>query len=218
MEMTPIIADVVVAAALVLAAVIGAKRGLLKSLAGVIIIVAAFFGASWAADAFDEPVAQWMRPMLEEYIHETVSHQQQTADVEDLLRAFRFDGAGLQQQIEDVMQQITDTGASVVDAVTDSVTLSIAHAAVFVVAFLVLALVLWLVMLPLKLMTKLPGLHAINTIGGGALGLVWGVLLVFLAVWAMRRFGWLITPEMVEGSIVLKFFATNSPLGLLAAF
>ncbi len=215
---TSIIADVIIAVVLLLAMVVGAKRGLLQSLAGVIIVVAAFFGASWLANTLAEPVAQWMRPMLEEYIQETVSQQQQTADVEELLRSFQFDGATLQQQIEDVMQQITDTGASMVDAVADSVTLSIAHAAVFVVAFLVLVLVLWLVMLPLKLMTKLPGLHAINTIGGGALGLVWGVLLVFLAVWAMGRFGWLITPEMVERSIVLKFFATNSPLSLLAAF
>lgn len=216
MDLTPIIADVVVAAVLVLAVVIGAKRGLLQSLAGVIIVVAAFFGASWAANTFDEMAAQWMRPLLEDYLQQTIAQQQQNAGVEELLRSFQFDAIGLQQQIEQILQEIQTTGAAAVDAVMDSVTLSIAHAAVFLVSFIVLALVLWLVMLPLKLMTKLPGLHAINAIGGGALGLVWGTLLVFLAVWVMGRFGWLITQEMVDQSYILRFFANNTPLSLLA--
>lgn len=216
MDWTPMIADIVIAAVLVLAVWIGAKRGLLQSLAGVIIVVAAFFGASWAANTFDEAAAQWMRPMLEDYLQQTLAQQQQNAGVEDLLRSFQLDGLALQQQIEQIMQEMQQTGAAAVDTVMDSVTLSIAHAAVFVVAFIVLALVLWLVMLPLKLMTKLPGLHAINAIGGGALGLVWGTLLVFLAVWAMGRFGWLITQEMVDRSYILRFFATNTPLSLLA--
>ena len=216
LDLTPIIADIVIVAILVLAVWIGAKRGLLQSLAGVIIVVAAFFGASWAAETFDEPAAQWMRPMLEDYLQQTIATQQQNAGVEDLLQSFQWSGAGLQQQIEEIMQQMQETGAAAVDAVMDSVTLSIAHAAVFVASFIVLAIVLWLLMIPLKLMTKLPGLHAINAIGGGALGLVWGTLLVFLAVWAMGRFGWLLTPEMVEKSYILHFFANNTPLSLLA--
>ena len=205
-----------IAAALVLAVIVGAKRGLLQSLAGVIIMVAAFFGASWAANTFDEMAAQWMRPLLEDYLQQTVAAQQQNAGVEDLLRSFQLNGVGLQQQIEEIMQEMQQTGAAAVDAVMESVTLSIAHAAVFLVSFLVLVIVLWLIMLPLKLMTKLPGLHAINAIGGGALGLVWGTLLVFLAVWAMGRFGWLLTQEMVENSYILRFFANNTPLTLVA--
>lgn len=216
MDWTPIVADIVIAAALVLAVIVGAKRGLLQSLAGVIIMVAAFFGASWAANTFDEMAAQWMRPLLEDYLQQTVAAQQQNAGVEDLLRSFQLNGVGLQQQIEEIMQEMQQTGAAAVDAVMESVTLSIAHAAVFLVSFLVLVIVLWLIMLPLKLMTKLPGLHAINAIGGGALGLVWGTLLVFLAVWAMGRFGWLLTQEMVENSYILRFFANNTPLTLVA--
>ena len=216
MDLTPIIADIVIAAVLVLAVWIGAKRGLLQSLAGVIIVVAAFFGASWAANTFDEMAAQWMRPLLEDYLQQTIAAQQQTAGVEDLLQSFQFGVGDLQQQIEEIMQQMHQTGAAAVDAVMDSVTLSIAHAAVFVASFIVLVIVLWLLMIPLKLMTKLPGVHAVNAIGGGALGLVWGTLVVFLAVWAMGRFGWLITPEMVEKSCILRFFANNSPLSLLA--
>ena len=43
------------------------------------------------------------------------------------------------------------------------------------------------------------------------------VLLVFLAVWLMQKFNWLITPEMVEQSTLLHFFATNSPISLMTS-
>ena len=62
------IADMVIAAVLVLAVVIGAWKGLVKSLAGVVIVVAAFIGASFVANALAEPVADWLGPVIEEKI------------------------------------------------------------------------------------------------------------------------------------------------------
>jgi len=60
--------DIVIAAVLVLSVVIGIKRGLLKSLAGVIIMILSFMGASWAANMLSGPVAKWLQPMLQETI------------------------------------------------------------------------------------------------------------------------------------------------------
>ena len=45
-----VFADILVLAALIAAAWLGARRGLLKSLAGLLIVVVALLGASWAAD------------------------------------------------------------------------------------------------------------------------------------------------------------------------
>ena len=53
--------------------------------------------------------------------------------------------------------------------------------------------------------------------GGALLGLVWAVLLLFAAVWLMQRFNWVVTPELIRDSILLKFFAENNPIGLIAA-
>lgn len=50
-----VFADILVLAALIAAAWLGAKRGLLKSLAGLLIVVVALLGASWAADHLTEP-------------------------------------------------------------------------------------------------------------------------------------------------------------------
>ena len=46
---------------------------------------------------------------------------------------------------------------------------------------------------------------------------VWAVLLLFAAVWLMQRFNWVVTPELIRDSILLKFFAENNPIGLIAA-
>ena len=80
-----------------------------------------------------------------------------------------------------------------------------------------LLVLLWLLMKPLNaIVTRLPLVSTVNGLGGAALGLVCGGLTLFVVVWAMQRFGWLITPELVEKTTLLKFFATHTPLGLLA--
>lgn len=217
----PILADLIIIAALVFTTITGTRRGLLQSLAGVVIVVVAFFGASWAADQLAEPVAEHLGPLIQERVREeirdTLTGQQDAADVGELLQSLRFDGADLEKLVRDVLDRVVNTGQSITDAVSQSVAHSIAHTVVFIVAFLVLLLGLWLLSLPLRLVTRLPGLHALNALGGGALGLVWGALLLFVAVWAMQRFGWLITDELIEQTWLLKFFARNTPLGLLAS-
>lgn len=209
------IADIVIALVLVLAVVQGARKGLVKSLAGVVTLAVALVGAAFIADAMAEPVAQWMRPLLEQRIEEKLASVD-TTDAEAMLSAFHFENGELQKMVDDVLQRVQETGASLVNAVTESVTHAISYAVVYLVAFLVLLLVGWLMLQSLNLVVQMPGLKTLNAIGGGALGLVWGALLVFLIVWAMLRFGWVLTAEMVENSYLLHFFATNSPLSLLA--
>ena len=216
MEYGALIADVVIAAALVLAVVVGAHKGLVKSLAGVVIVVGAFIGASFVANAFAEPVAEWLGPVIEENMMEKLTGQE-TADAESLLESLHFSGERLQQMVDEVMGKVKETGADLLSAVTDSVAHSVAYAGVYLVAFLALLVLLWLLMKPVELVVKLPLLRTVNAVGGGALGLVWGALLVFLVVWLLQRFDILLTPDMVEDSALLRFFATNSPLSLLTS-
>lgn len=210
------VADMVIAVVLILTAIVGAKKGLLKSLAGVVIVVASFIGASFIADALADPVAKWLQPMLEGYLQEKLAVEG-TTDAGAMLEIFQFSGENLEKMVEDVLAKVSQTGMSMLSAVSESVTHSIAYAAVYLVAFLALLVALWLLSQPLHLAAKLPGLRTLNALGGGALGLVWGALLVFLAVWLMQRFGWIITPEMVEKSTLLHFFATNSPISLITS-
>ena len=210
------IADIVIAGVLVLAAAIGAWKGLVKSLAGVVIVMVAFIGASFVANAFSEPVAQWLGPVIEEKILDKLATEN-TTDAESMLAAFHFRGENLQQMVDEVLEKVKETGMDLLSAVSDSVAHSVAYAAVYLAAFLVLLLVVWLLMKPVYLLVKLPVLRTANALGGGALGLVWGALLVFLAVWLMQRFDLFLTADMVENSMLLRFFANNSPLSLLTS-
>ena len=51
---------------------------------------------------------------------------------------------------------------------------------------------------------------------GGVLGLVKCALLLFLAVWVLQKLQLLVTPELVNKTVLLKFFAQNSPIDLIA--
>ena len=82
---------------------------------------------------------------------------------------------------------------------------------------LLLSLVLGLLMKPLNaLVTNLPLISTLNSLGGAVLCLAGCGLLLFAVVWAMQRFGWLLTPELIDSTILLRFFANLTPLGLSA--
>ena len=203
--------DAILAAVLVGLVWLGAKRGLMKSLAGVIGVGAAFFGASWCANRFVTPVSRWLEPLLRESIRQKLSGQD-GADAGELLSAFAFDTHSLEKILEDVAQRVKETGESVFSAVTESVSHSIAYGIVYAAAFIAI-----LLLKPLDLAGKLPVVRTVNAWGGALLGLVWAVLLLFAAVWLMQRFNWVVTPELIRDSILLKFFAENNPIGLIAA-
>jgi hypothetical protein len=66
------------------------------------------------------------------------------------------------------------------------------------------------------LVLRLPGLHGLNALGGGALGLAEGVLLVFLAVWVLRRLGVSFDAAPLAEAHILRIFTENTPLSLLS--
>ena len=219
-SLTPaaLIPDVVILAVMVLTVVLGAKAGLLKSLAGVIVVVCSAVGASFAAKLFADPVAEKLAPLLTSRLTEKLESggsATRTASAGEMLQQFGFSGKPLDSLVDQVTEQVRETGRSVVETVVGTVTHSIAYAAVFLVSFLILLLVLTLLVKGLELAAELPGLKTVNGFGGAVLGLIKGVLLVFAAVWVLRKLQLIITPELVENTVLLKFFANNSPLSLL---
>lgn len=135
-------ADILVLAALVAAAWLGARRGLLKSLAGLLIVLVALWGASWAADHLTEPVAQWIEPRVTQRVERKLE-ESHAADAGQMLQAFSFRGSGLQKMLDAVHQRVQQTGETVIRAVAQSIARSVAGTAVYVVVFLILLVLLW---------------------------------------------------------------------------
>ena len=132
-----------------------------------------------------------------------------TDDVESTLSQIRsLAAAGCQ-----IVRVAVPDGAAA-RAVADYLALELTRMFLFLVSF-ALVLLLWLLLSRvLDLACKLPVLSTLNHWSGAALGLVKGGLIVFILCWLLR--GSLISQAAVEGTVLLRFFCTHTPLSLLA--
>ena len=217
-----IFVDLFMAAILLLALVLGIRQGFLQSLARVAIVIVALLGAAWLAEHLADPAAKWLEPVLTEKLQQQMSGQPAAADDPSLaaagiLETFGFSGDTLDEMVRSVTEKAQEMGQTLLSAVVSTVLRSVAYAVVYLVSFLLLLLLLRLLLAPLHLFTKLPGVHGINAALGGALGLVKGALLLFFAVWLLRRLQLWITPELISQTYILRFFAEHSPMELITS-
>lgn len=218
-----IFVDIFMAACLLLALVLGVRQGFLQSLARVAIIIVALLGAAWLAEHLADPAAKWLEPMLTEKIQQQMEDGQAAAADDPslaaagLLETFGFSGDALEKLVESATEKAQEVGQTLLSAVVSTVLRSVAYAVVYLVSFLLLLLLLRLLLAPLHLFTKLPVVHGINAVLGGALGLVKGALLLFFAVWLLRRLQIWITPELISQTYILRFFAEHSPMELITS-
>ena len=206
-----IFVDIFMAAILLLALVLGVRQGFVQSLARVAIVIVALLGAAWLAQQLAEPAAKWLEPVL------TVAVDDPSLAAAGLLETFGFSGDVLDELVQSVTDKAQEMGQTLLTAVVSTVLHSVAYAVVYLLSFLLLLLVLRLLLAPLHLFTKLPVVHGVNAILGGALGLVKGTLLLFFAVWLLRRFQILVTPELIGQTYILRFFAEHSPMELITS-
>lgn len=217
-----IFVDLFMAAFLLLALMLGIRQGFLQSLARVAIVVVALLGAAWLAEHLADPAAKWLEPMLTEKLQQQVGSQPAAVDDPSLaaagiLETFGFSGDTLDEMVRSVTDKAQEVGQTLLSAVVSTVLRSVAYAVVYMVSFLQLLLLLRLLLAPLHLFTRLPVVHGVNAALGGALGLVKGALLLFFAVWLLRRFQLWITPELIGQTYILRFFAEHSPMELITS-
>ena len=117
------------------------------------------------------------------------------------------------------LQSAVDAGlisatANATIVISEYIAGQVARMVLFVVSF-VLILILWFfVSHALDLAFKLPVLSSLNRLGGGALGLLKGALLIYVACWLLK--GSFLPQEAIQSTYLLHFFCTASPLTLLS--
>ena len=224
-----VIIDIVVALVLIFFTINGVKRGLLQSAAGLVILVVALIGAALITSALTDPVTRAVSPLITKHVTQQVDEAmaQQTvqmpeADSEDpegieaLLALIGLDSDVRESLTEQVQNTVRDTGVSVATAVVESLTRTIVSGALSLLSFVLLVILLRLVFKAMDLVLQLPGLHLLNSLGGGVVGLIQGALLVFLAVWILRRLGVSFETAEVAQTHILRFFAAHTPLSALS--
>ena len=231
---TPVIIDAITVEVLGGFAIWGACRGLFRTLMELLTVVVALVGAGLIAGALAAPAARLTAPLIEEHIRQqvddamTVQSSQQVQmpelDVEedegfeiaDLLALMGLDEDVRDSLVEETQEKIADTGKTIAVALVESVAQSLLYGVLFLLSFLILMVLLKLAIRALDLVLKLPGLHLVNSLGGAVVGLVEGALLVFLAIWILRRLGVSFDTETVTQTHILHFFTTNTPLSALS--
>lgn len=231
---TPVIIDAVAVAVLAGFAILGAWKGLLRTLAGMLVLALSLAGAGIIASALSAPAAKLAAPVIEkrlesrldEAIEERFSkeerealeanscapleEQMSAADLLELLGVDRVQWDALSFRALDTVQS---TGVHLMTAVIESVAQSMLYGVLYMISFILLSAALHLLVRMLDAFLKLPGLHGLNAVGGGLAGLAEGALLLFLAVWALRLVG--ISFDGQEGSQVFRFFTAHTPLDAL---
>ena len=227
-----LIADGLVLAVLLIFACIGARRGLILSLCGLLAFVVAFLGASFAARTLSPVVADALEPRfaaaIEEQLNESIRQQAEAGEaavlspddvplegVLDALREMGFYETLINTVDRAVESGMTAVAASAAAAVAAAIAQSAAYLILFLLGFFLILLAWRLLSRALDLVARLPGLHFPNKTGGALFGLVQGCIILFVAAWLLQFFGQMLPRELVEQTVLLKFFMTTNPFSLL---
>lgn len=225
-----IIYDIIIAAVLAFFAWLGCKKGFVLTLCSLLAVFVALIGASVLSNALAEPAAKVIEPAVTQSIHDTVTSYNQRApgagaasqdeadwlaqlpleEVLEPLKDSRFFQGFADAFRKAVDDQAAETVTHAAQELAHFVAVQIARTVIFAVAFIAVLIAWFFLSRALDLVAKLPVLSTVNAWGGGAVGLVKGALIVFVAVWLLRDS--CIPPEAVEHTWLLKFFATVSPL------
>lgn len=217
---TPAIIDAVAVSVLALFAVLGAWRGLLRTLAGVLVVILSLAGAGIIASALSAPAAKLIAPVIEKRIEARLDEavREQGRGEEPLALTELLDLLGVDQTRREALtgraqETVRETGASLAAAVVESLARSALYGVLYMISFLLLSVGLHLLARMLDAVLRLPGLCALNAWGGGLLGLAEGALLLFLAVWALRLAG--VSFDGEDGGRIFRVFTVYTPLDAL---
>lgn len=219
--------DVAIAAVLILCVVLGWKRGLIRALAELAVVVLALvLSAQAARAAAPKIVDQYLRPAtyaaIEERAEELSREAGASSSIEELRRNLyqildAIPSGFIRERAQDALDDtlplgepiggaflmpLEEVGKDMADMVLDTLVKDVLQSILCAVLFVILSILLRLAARVLRIVEKLPGVRQLNELGGALVGFGKGLILVCLAVWVLRQTG-VLTPEAAEGSLVL---------------
>lgn len=238
--MPVIVFDLIIAAILLIFFLRGYRKGFILSLCGLVAMFVALFGAFYISNSMAQPVADAIRPAVEECINHVLVEgsevlKETTASLEDVLadlltsKAEELPEGGLPtDELFSILQDnallrgfaesfretvgtgVAQTTDTLVRALAEYTSLMLARTLLFLLSFAGILVVWTLLSHALDLAFKLPVLSTLNRWAGAALGLGEALALLFILFWLLGDM--LITKEMVEGSYLLPIFFSANPL------
>lgn len=216
----PLLVDIVLGAILFIGTMFGLKRGLIRSLAGIVVLIVALVGSCLIAKHFTPAVTAWLEPrmetrMIEKYAGEVKGDYSIAQGLKDRLRELNIGSDFLNELEEKMGDKMQEVKEDTVRLAATNLAGTVAYAMLFGLSFGILSLLLGVLVNALDIFSKIPVIHLLNHLGGAVLGLLKDALILYVVVWVLRRLGIFFTEDMIENSTILRFFANFNPLDLL---
>ena len=214
---------------IVIYVIVGFRKGFIATIASALGTLAALVVALFAASTLKEPVGAMFAPFVTGSVNRHVPQlQEYSGSVNDLWNSI----SGYLQVIlndhgisPETLESSEDPAGTLLDAIVRSVGESMAYIVIFFIAFIVLRIAIHLVVGMLDLIASLPVIHSFNALLGGLVGLITGVLLCTIVLWAIKLVvpsaysdaGILSPAVMSESAIASKLVGWNDGVSLFEA-
>ena len=229
-----LIVDGVLAVILIVGTLVGAKRGLFKSLMGLVVVAAALIGSVVLANMLTEPITNFVAPKVEDTVVKQFSAELDKSvtsgsdGVGALLEKYGLSAdalsgvlapltSGASGAASSAKQTATNTFRSMASATIRTVVSGAVHAVLTMVLYIVLLVVLRLLVNLLNHVFDLPLLGTVNSLGGAAIGFVEALLLVYVVTFIGYHLGVKIITAHANDTFLLSFFLNHSPVELLSS-
>lgn len=224
---TPILIDILIVAALVFFAWRGERKGFILTLCSLVAVLVAFIGATIITNAAAPKVAEYIQPKLEQSIQQSLEEKAQEVSAQDSLgvaeamAALREKG-GIYEWAADSLEGVLKSTPLFSESIAQQAAKAAAALAgqlsrsiLFPIAFLLLLIAWAFISHALDLVSRLPVINSLNHGLGGLMGLIKGVVVVYVVVWILCGPAGAISPQMTQETHLLRLMTQYDPLHLL---
>ena len=223
MELTvSLLLDLVILGLLLYCLIQGLRRGFILTLCSLLAVLLAFLGGWYLATHAAQPLEEKLEPvilhaMLAQEESEAADSPEQTDLPSQSEQANPSENGLFHRFPQSLQDQLTQTTEDWKQATRAELAAAAAGLLARFLAGFFGVLILWLILChTLNLVAKLPGLHLLNKLLGGLLGLIKGLLLLMVARWILcDLLGWIPASIAAESRLLplLSSFSIFSLLG-----
>ena len=220
MELTvSLLLDLVILGLLLYCLIQGLRRGFILTLCSLLAVLLAFLGGWYLATHAAQPLEEKLEPVI---LHAMLAQEEsEAADSPEQTDLPSQSENGLfhrfPQSLQDQLTQTTEDWKQATRAELAAAAAGLLARSLLFLAGFFGVLILWLILChTLNLVAKLPGLHLLNKLLGGLLGLIKGLLLLMVARWILcDLLGWIPASIAAESRLLplLSSFSIFSLLG-----
>ena len=208
MTLQQLLPDLLCATILLLFLVVGAIRGMFRTLSGLLTWLLSLWGAKLIADRCAPLLVDWLTPKLLPTVSEKLAQAMSDGAASDSLSGL----LGVIPGVQSLLGQAGDSlAAALAPAVARQVALAVGWLLLFAAGFIVFKLVCRLLIWLLDLLDEVPGLHFLNHLGGAALGVLKGGLLIAVVV-SILLWCDVLPRSKVDTTLLLRWLASLGPV------